>query len=147
MFKKIICVLLACFCISASAFSQAKERKVITADDEDWVWYEFKAKVLMKNYKFYAFKTEAQLKNRGPAVLDKCGWGIGPEESLEQFFALHRFEKTVIFDELKAIMKEKGYKYAFTTYKSTTKDSTTYHLITFLYDAETDTMYDQVWSR
>ena len=146
MFKKIICVLVACFCFSSVVMAE-KESKIITADDEDWVWYEFKAKVLRKNYKFYAFKNEAQLKNRAPAVLDKSGWGIGPEESVEQFFALHRFEKTVIFDELKAIMKEKGYKYAFTTYKSTTKDSTTFHLISFMYDAETDTMYDQVWTR
>ena len=44
-------------------------------------------------------------------------------------------------------MKEKGYKYAATIYKTTTKDDTTIHLITFWYDAETDTMYDQVWSK
>ncbi|MBQ3670113.1 MAG: hypothetical protein II921_01370 [Treponema sp.] len=146
MFKKIICALFACLCFSA-VVTAAPQRKVVTANDEDWVWYEFKAKVLMKNYKFYAFKTDAQLKNRGPAVLDKSGWGIGPNESIEQFFALHRFEKTVIFDELKAEMKNRGLKYAFTTYKNTTKDETTFHLITFMYDAETDTIYDQVWTR
>ena len=146
MLKKIVCVLFACLCFSAAVFA-APQGKIVAADDEDWMWYEFKARVLMKNYKFYAFKTDEQLMNRGPSVLDKSGWGVGPHELIEQFFARRRFEKTVIFDELKAVMKQNGYKYAFTTYKNTTKDETTFHLITFLYDAEEDTIYDQVWTR
>ena len=73
MVRKLICVLLACFCFSASAVF-AKPSTPIQADDEDWVWYEFKARVLMKNYKFFAFKTEEQLKNCGAQCLNKNGF-------------------------------------------------------------------------
>lgn len=147
MFKKLICVLLACFCFSAVVVAAETDKSVISANDEDWIWYEFKARVLMKNYKFFAYKTDAQLHNRAAQNLNRNGWGMGPEETVEQFFASRRFEKAVIFDELKAIMKANGYKYAFTTYKNTTKDETTIHLITFLYDPETDVIYQQVWAK
>ena len=144
-FRKIVCILLASFCL-ASVF--AAKTPIKEANDESEMWYEFKAKILKKQYKVFAFKTDEQLMNRGIHILNKNGWGVNEEESVEQFFAMHRFEKTVIYDELKAELKKRGnLKYACIINKVTTKDETTIHLYTFWYDAETDTLYTQSWAK
>lgn len=146
MTKKIISTILILFLISAmsSVFAAPKQTKALSADDENYVWYEFNAKQFGRSLKIFAFKTETQRNNRVKQILNKNGWGIGPQETITEYFNVGNFEKTVLFDEeLKPIMKKEGYTYALTIRKNTTKDSTTTHLYTFMYDKDSDVLYVQ----
>ncbi len=143
MLKKFISTLAILFALSSvSVFAHKAQSKATSANDENYQWYEFKAKQFGKPMKFFAFKTETQRDNRALMILDKNGWGARPGETISEFFNFEGGEKTVLFDEeLKPTMKENGYKYAMTTFKSTNKDTTTVYLYTFWYDAETDALY------
>ena len=141
--KKFISIfaLLAVFS-TVAVFAAKRQTKALDANDEAYLWYEFTAKQFGKPFKFFAFKTEAQRDNRAPQILNKNGWGFGPQETITEFFNFESGEKTVLFDEeLKPTMKSNGYKYALTTYKSTNKDMTTVYLLTFYYDDEHDALY------
>lgn len=143
MFRKIISAIVMTVAISSvSLFAAKQQTKALSADDENYVWYEFKAKQFGKPFKFFAFKTDEQRDNRALMILDKNGWGINPHETITEYFNFEGGDKTVLFDEeLKPEMKSKGYKYAMTTYKTTNKDITTFYLYTFYYDAENDALY------
>lgn len=143
MLRKIISVFAILFAISSvSVFAAKQQTKATKVDDENYIWYEFKAKQFGKPFKFFAFKTDAQRDNRALMILNKNGWGANPSETITEYFNFEAAEKTVLFDEeLKPEMKKNGYKYAMTTYKRTTKDMTTIYLYTFWYDAETDALY------
>lgn len=142
MLKKIISVIALVVAISSAAVFAAKQKtKSYDASDENYQWYEFSAYALGKKYKFFAFRNDAQLANRGPQILDKKGWGMEPEETIEERFNFEGAEETALFDEeLKPQMKGKGYKYACTIYKSNLSGETRIHLLSFKYDPETDTL-------
>ncbi|MBQ4378705.1 MAG: hypothetical protein II821_05870 [Treponema sp.] len=143
MIKKIISILLVLFAFSSVAFSQAqKQTKIGGLEDERYMWYEFKVRQFRKNFKFYAFKTDDQRNNRTIQLFKSAGWGMGPNETITEFYNFNGGEITKLWDEeLKPKMKNEGYKYAFTTYRTTDKDSTTIYLYTFYYDAEHDNLY------
>lgn len=143
MLKKFISTITILLALSsASLFAHKAQTKATSANDENYQWYEFKAKQFGNTMKFFAFKTDEQRNNRALMILNKNGWGANPNETISEFFNFEYAEKTVLFDEeLKPTMKEKGYKYAMTTFKSTNKDRTTIYLYTFWYDAETDALY------
>jgi len=141
MIRKIISIFMILFSFSV-VFAAKQQTKAYDANDENYQWYEFKAKQFGNPMKFFAFKTDEQRDNRALMILDKNGWGINPKETITEYFNFEAAEKTVLFDEeLKPTMKNKGFKYAMTTYKRTTKDSTTIYLYTFWYDKETDSLY------
>ncbi|MBR1536785.1 MAG: hypothetical protein IJ630_07590 [Treponema sp.] len=143
MFKKVISVFVLLFAISAICFSQAqKQTKIGGLEDENYLWYEFKVRQFRKNFKFYAFKTDEQRNNRTIQLFKSAGWGMGPHETITEFYNFNGGEITKLWDEeLKPKMKSEGYKYAFTTYRTTDKDNTTIYLYTFYYDAEHDNLY------
>lgn len=143
MIRKFISIFAVFMTLSSiSVFAAKRQTKATSTEDENYIWYEFKAKQFGNTYKFFAFKTDEQRDNRALMILNKNGWGIGPKETITEYFNFEGAEKTVLFNEqLKPEMKEKGYKYAMTTYKKTTKDNTTIYLYTFWYDAETDSLY------
>lgn len=144
MFKKIIAVLMLSLAFSTAIFAAKPKTKATGVDDENYAWYEFKAKVFGVSYKFIAFKTETQRDNRALQLINGNGFGITPHETITEFFNTGAYEKTVLYnEELKPTMKENGYKYAFTTYKKTTKDMTTIYLKTFMYDEKNDILYVQ----
>ncbi len=144
MFKKIIAALTLSLALTCAVFAAKPKTKATGADDPNYIWYEFKAKVFGASYKFFAFKTETQRDNRALQLMNGNGFGITPQETITEFFNEGSYEKTVLYnEELKPTMKEQGYKYAFTTYKKTTKDMTTIYLKTFMYDADSDTLYVQ----
>ena len=106
------------------------------------MWYEFKAKRLGKTFNFVAFKNDTQRDNRTIQLFKKKGWGMGPNETITEFYNFEGGEITKTWDEqLKPTMKENGYKYAFTTYRTTDKDETTIYLYTFYYNPDTDQLY------
>ena len=142
MFKKAFSIIALCLAISSAAVFAAKPKtKAYSADDENYTWYEFDANALGHKYHFYAFKTDEQRDNRVQQILNKNGWGMNPKETITEYFNFESGEKTILFDEeLKPEMKEKGYKYACTIYKRTTKSETTIYLLSFLYDKETDVL-------
>ncbi|MBQ8678626.1 MAG: hypothetical protein IJ530_02575 [Treponema sp.] len=143
MFKKfvIICALLSVF--SAIAVAQIKDQtRIYDIDDENYMWYEFKIRQFKKPFKFFAFKTDEQRNNRTVQLFKSQGWGMGPHETITEFYNFNAGEKTKLWDEeLKPVMKKEGYKYAFTTYKSTNEDNTTVYLYTFYYDKDHDDLY------
>ncbi|WP_407426352.1 hypothetical protein [Treponema sp.] len=143
MLKKFAVLFAVFFVLSSLSFAQEKNQTKITGlDDENYMWYEFKAKRLGKTFNFVAFKTDTQRDNRTIQLFKKKGWGMGPNETITEFYNFEGGEVTKTWDEqLKPEMKEKGYKYAFTTYRTTDKDKTTIYLYTFYYDPETDNLY------
>ena len=143
MIKKLLSVCVVLFMISTVAFSQAKNQTKITGlEDENYKWYEFKAKRLGKTFKFYAFKNDTQRDNRTIQLFKSAGWGMGPNETITEFYNFNGGEITKTWDEqLKPTMKKEGYKYAFTTYRTTDKDNTTIYLYTFYYDPDTDNLH------
>ncbi|MBR1614376.1 MAG: hypothetical protein IJ673_02725 [Treponema sp.] len=145
MFKKLISTIAILFALSSvSVFGYTPKTKTEEANSDDYQWYEFKAKQFGKPMKFFAFKTETQRNNRAPQILNKNGFGFNEKsETITEFFDFEGGEKTVLFDEeLKPIMKENGYKYALTTFKSTSgRNATTVYLYTFWYDAENDALW------
>lgn len=144
MFKKIIATIALVLSVSVASFAAKPKTLATGTDDENYTWYEFKAKVFGASYKFFAFKTETQRDNRALQLMNGNGFGITPQETITELFNTGAYEKTVLYnEELKPTMKEKGYKYAFTTYKKTTKDLTTIYLKTFMYDADKDILYVQ----
>lgn len=143
--KSVLCAMLALIFCSVSIVAQT-EPKGFNSENEKW--YEFDQKVFSKTYKMFAFKNDEQRANRARSILQRKGWGVTPLEPTEQFFALRRYEKTILYDELKATMKQNGYKWALTIYKTQPKDSgTVIHLDTFLYDADKDILYVQNWTK
>ncbi len=144
MKKKILALALVTLVAVTAVFAAKPKTKAYDANDENWMWYEFKAKVFGRSFKFFAFKTDEQRDNRVIQLLNKNGWGMSPIETITEYFNEGAYKETVLFnEELKPKMKEDGYKYAFTTYKTTTKDNTTIYLYTFYYDAEKDVLYVQ----
>ncbi|MCR4822629.1 MAG: hypothetical protein K5873_07140 [Treponema sp.] len=143
MTKKISALILISFILSAFAFSQAKNQTKVTGlEDDAYLWYEFKAKRLGKTFKFYAFKNDTQRDNRTIQLFNKAGWGMGPHETITEYYNFNGGEITRTWDEnLKPEMKKNGYKYAFTTYRTTDKDMTTIYLYTFYYDPDTDSLH------
>lgn len=143
MLRKILSVFAVFFIVSAFSFSQAKNQtKISGLEDENYQWYEFKAKRLGKTFKFFAFKTDTQRDNRTIQLFNKSGWGMGPHETITEFYNFNGGEITKTWDEeLKPMMKKEGYKYAFTTYRVTGKDDTIIYLYTFYYDPDTDNLY------
>ena len=143
MFKKLTALFLPLFILTAFAFSQEKNQtKIKSVDDENYMWYEFKAKRLGKTFNFVAFKNDTQRDNRTIQLFKKKGWGMGPNETITEFYNFEGGEITKTWDEqLKPTMKENGYKYAFTTYRTTDKDETTIYLYTFYYNPDTDQLY------
>lgn len=129
--------------VSMATFSQEKNQtKIHSLDDENYLWYEFNVRQFRKNFKFYAFKTDAQRDNRTVQLFRRSGWGMGPNETITEFYNFNGGEKTKLWEEeLKPMMKKEGYKYAFTTYRTTDKDMTTIFLYTFYYDKDTDDLY------
>ena len=143
MVKKSFSVIAVLFIFSAIAFSQAKNQtKISGLEDESYMWYEFKVRQFRKSFKFYAFKNDTQRDNRTIQLFKSAGWGMGPNETITEFYNFNGGEITKLWDEeLKPMMKKEGYKYAFTTYRTTDKDSTTIYLYTFYYDADHDDLY------
>lgn len=143
MFKKNFSLCAVFFMISVLSFSQAKNQtKISGLEDDKYQWFEFKAKRLGKTFKFYAFKTDAQRDNRTIQLFKSAGWGMGPNETITEFYNFNGGEITKTWDEeLKPTMKKEGYKYAFTTYRTTDKDLTTIYLYTFYYDPDTDQLH------
>lgn len=143
MFKKAVSILAVLFIALSLSFSQEKNQtKINGLDDENYMWYEFKIKQFRKVFKFYAFKTDTQRDNRTIQLFKAAGWGMGPNETITEFYNFLGGEKTILWnEELKPMMKKEGYKYAFTTYKTTDKDNTTVYLYTFYYDKDTDDLY------
>ncbi len=143
MLKKIIATFIFVLSLTTATFAAKPKTKSTGLNDENYTWYEFKAKVFGVSYNFVAFKTETQRDNLALQLIN-TGFGVTPTETITEFFNEGAYEKTVLYnEELKPTMKDKGYKYAFTTYKKTTKDNTTLYLKTFLYDDRTDTLYVQ----
>lgn len=143
MAKKLTSLFLVLFVVSSFAFSQAKNQtKIGGLEDERYLWYEFKVRQFKKSFKFYAFKTDEQRNNRTIQLFKSAGWGMGPNETITEFYNFNGGEVTKLWDEeLKPKMKNEGYKYAFTTYRTTDKDSTTIYLYTFYYDEKHDKLY------
>ncbi|MBQ8680658.1 MULTISPECIES: hypothetical protein [unclassified Treponema] len=143
MFKKILSVCAVLFIVSAFSFSQAKNQtKISGLEDENYQWYEFKVKQFRKSFKFYAFKNDTQRDNRTIQLFKSAGWGMGPHETITEYYNFNGGEITKLWDEeLKPMMKKEGYKYAFTTYRVTGKDDTTIYLYTFYYNPKTDELY------
>jgi hypothetical protein len=143
MTKKIIAFVFIFSVFLTSSFSQAKNQtKIHSVDDENYMWYEFKAKQFGKVFKFYAFKTDTQRDNRTMQLFKRSGWGMAPNETITEFYNFEAAEKTVLWkEELMPIMKKGGYKYAFTTYRTTDNDKTTIYLYTFYYDQDHDDLY------
>jgi len=143
MFKKILIISILAFLITPAIFSQEKNQtKIYDIDDENYLWYEFKVRQFRKSFKFYAFKNDTQRNNRTIQLFKRAGWGMGPHETITEFYNFNAGEKTVLWDEeLKPKMKNEGYKYAFTTYRTTDKDNTTIYLYTFYYDKDSDSLY------
>lgn len=143
--RGVAAVLVTLLCCSVALYGQ-QEPKGVNAESE--TWYEFDQKVFSKLYKMYAFKTDEQRNNRARSILIRKGWGVTPQEPTEQFFALRRYEKTRVYDELKSTMAKDGYKWAFTIYRTeSVEHGTVIHLDTFLYDADKDILYLQKWSK
>ena len=143
--RRIVCLMMTLLVCSAAIFAQAEPKD---ANAESETWYEFNQKVFSKVYKMYAFKTDEQRNNRARSILKKKGWGVTPQEPTEQFFALRRYEKTIVYDELKSTMSKNGYKWAFTIYRTeSVEHGTVIHLDTFLYDDDRDVLYVQKWSK
>ncbi len=141
MIRKLFSILFLLFSVTF-LFAIEKQDLVNDADDENFMWYEFKAKQFGKSYKFFAFKNDAQKNNRARQLLNRNGWGMGPNETLVEYFNFEGGEKTVLFDEeLKPTMKREGYKYAFYITKKTDKYFTTAYLFTFYYDPDTDALW------
>ena len=143
MLKKSV-VLCAIFCVLSSlVFAQAKNQtKIDGIEDENYMWYEFKVHQFRKSFKFYAFKNDTQRDNRTMQLFRAAGWGMGPRETITEYYNFNAGAPTKLWDEeLKPKMKEDGYKYAFTTYRTTDKDMTTIYLYTFYYDPDTDNLY------
>ena len=143
MFKKILSIFIMMAAFSGAVFAAEKDQtKIYDIDDENYMWYEFKIKQFRKVFKFYAFKTDTQRDNRTIQLFKAAGWGMGPNETITEFYNFLGGEKTILWnEELKPMMKKEGYKYAFTTYKTTDKDNTTVYLYTFYYDKDTDDLY------
>jgi len=143
MIKKLTAIFISLFIVSSIAFAQEKNQtKIKGVDDDNYMWYEFKAKRLGKTFKFFAFKNDTQRDNRTIQLFKKSGWGMGPNETITEFYNFNGGEITKTWDEqLKPTMKENGYKYAFTTYRTTDKDTTTVYLYTFYYDPDTDQLH------
>ena len=142
MLKKKISVLLFLIPLAFLFAADPSSKLANDADEENFKWYEFKAKQFGKSYKFYAFKTDAQRDNRARQILNRNGWGMGPNETLVEYFNFEGGEKTVLFDEeLKPKMKKEGYKYALYITKKTDKYFTTIYLFTFYYDPDTDVLW------
>lgn len=143
MHKKFISAFAIFAIFSALVFAQAKNQTRITGlDDENYMWYEFKARQFRKNFKFYAFKNDTQRDNRTIQLFKSAGWGMGPNETITEFYNFNGGAPTKLWDEeLKPTMKKEGYKYAFTTYRTTDKDNTTIYLYTFYYDSDNDVLY------
>lgn len=143
MLRKIFTMMLLAALLSVSASAQEKNQtKINGLDDENYLWYEFKVRQFRKSFKFYAFKTDEQRNNRTVQLFRTAGWGMGPQETITEFYNFNAGEKTRLWDEeLKPKMRADGYKYAFTTYRTTDKDSTTIFLYTFYYDKDNDDLY------
>lgn len=143
MLRKSILFRAMFFMLALLVFPQAKNQTKITGlDDENYMWYEFKARQFKKNFKFYAFKNDVQRDNRTIQLFKTAGWGMGPNETITEFYNFNGGEPTRLWDEeLKPAMKNGGYKYAFTTYRTTDKDRTTIYLYTFYYDPDSDLLY------
>ncbi|MBR6914552.1 MAG: hypothetical protein IKN34_12265, partial [Treponema sp.] len=74
MLKKFISTIAILFALSSvSVFAHKAQSKATSANDENYQWYEFKAKQFGKPMKFFAFKTETQRDNRALMILDKNG--------------------------------------------------------------------------
>ena len=142
MHKKIFLISIFSFLLFA-AFSQPNNpTKIDGIDDENYMWYEFKVRQFRKNFKFYAFKTDEQRNNRTIQLFKASGWGMGPNETITEFYNFEGGAPTKLWDEeLKPKMKAEGYKYAFTTYRTTDKDMTTIYLYTFYYDKDKDILH------
>ena len=143
MTKKILILLSLFFIFSVGIFAQEKNQtKISGLEDDKYIWYEFNIRQFKKKFKFYAFKTDEQRNNRTIQLFRSSGWGMGPNETITEFYNFEGGEKTKLWDEeLKPKMKSEGYKYAFTTYRTTNKDNTTIYLYTFYYDAKHDDLY------
>ena len=143
MLKKVTSFFIVLLVFSSTVFAQVnKPTKINGSDDDNYMWYEFKVKQFRKNFKFYAFKNDTQRNNRTVQLFKAAGWGMGPNETITEFYNFEGGEITKLWDEdLKPKMKENGYKYAFTTYRTTDKDSTTIFLYTFYYDKDNDLLY------
>ena len=143
MLKKILSACAVFLLASALSFSQAKNQTKITGlEDENYQWYEFTVKQFRKTFKFYAFKNDTQRDNRTIQLFKAAGWGMGPEETITEFYNFNAGEPTKLWnEELKPKMKSEGYKYAFTTYRTTDKNKTIIYLYTFYYDPDTDNLY------
>ena len=143
MFKKILSIFIMMAAFSGAVFAAEKDQtKIYDIDDENYMWYEFKIRQFRNRFTFYAFKTDEQRDNRSIQLFKRSGWGMGPNETLTEFYNFNAGEITKLWDEeLKPMMKKEGYKYAFTTYRSTDKDMTTIYLYTFYYDKDTDALW------
>lgn len=143
MFRKFILVFAFVSIFTSFAVSQEKNQtKIKGLEDDNYIWYEFKAKRLGRTFKFYAFKNETQRDNRTIQLFRSAGWGMGPQETITEFYNFEGGEITKTWDEqLKPTMKANDYKYAFTTYRTTDKDNTTIFLYTFYYDKDHDNLY------
>ncbi|MBQ9207218.1 MAG: hypothetical protein IJ158_10985 [Treponema sp.] len=143
MLKKILILVISILAFAPASFAQEKSQtKISGLEDDNYIWYEFKVRQFKRIFKFYAFKTDEQRNNRTIQLFRSSGWGMGPNETITEFYNFEGGEKTKLWDEeLKPMMKKEGYKYAFTTYRDTGKDNTTIYLYTFYYDAKRDDLY------
>lgn len=143
--KKILAIFLVLFAFSGAVFAQEDEEafyKAMGLQDDNQMWYEFTIQKYKSTFKFYAFKTDEQRNNRTIQLFKSAGWGMGPRETITEFYNFNAAEKVKMWDnDLKPIMKKEGYKYAFTTYRLTDKDETKIFMNTFYYDKLTDDLY------
>ena len=142
MVKRLMTVLFLLAFTGIITAQQQNPTKVDGAEAENYLWYEFKIQQLRRQMKVYAFKTDEQRNNRTAQLFNAAGWGMGPNETITEFYNFRAGEKTRMWDaELKPMMKKEGYKYAFTTYRITDKDLTKIFLYTFYYDKDKDELY------